>query len=148
MIAFVFGVIAFSIFAGSILNVSGSISTNTGFAPTIPIASDVATNVNAVEITSSPAPISKALKAKCKASVPEFKATVCLTPIKSANSCSKALLCLPKMYCPERKTSKTSFSTSAPICAYCLFESKIGIIFFSFTMFLNYSLTQFRNTFT
>ena len=46
--------IAASIFVASILNVSGSISTNTGFAPTIPIDSDVATNVNAVEITSSP----------------------------------------------------------------------------------------------
>ena len=52
------------------LKVSLSISTNTGFAPTIPIASAVATNVNAVEITSSPLPISNALKARCNASVP------------------------------------------------------------------------------
>ena len=33
-------------------------STNTGFAPTIPMASVVATNVNATVITSSPGPIS------------------------------------------------------------------------------------------
>ena len=38
--------------------------TKTGFAPTIPIDSDVATKVNAVEITSSPSPISSALSAK------------------------------------------------------------------------------------
>ena len=47
----------------------------------MPIASAVATNVNAVVITSSPAPISKALKATCNASVPEFNATVYLQPI-------------------------------------------------------------------
>ena len=64
MIAFVLGVIALSSFEASRLNVSGSISTKTGFAPTIPIASVVATNVNATVITSSPAPISNALKAK------------------------------------------------------------------------------------
>ena len=68
--------IAASIFAGSILNVSGSISAKTGCAPTIPIASVVATNVNAVVITSSPAPISNALNAKCSASVPELSVTV------------------------------------------------------------------------
>ncbi len=34
MIAAVFGVIAAAIFAGSMLNVNGSMSTKTGFAPT------------------------------------------------------------------------------------------------------------------
>ena len=63
------------------MNVSASISTNTGFAPTIPIASAVATNVNAVVITSSPCPISKALSAICNASVPELRPTVYFTPI-------------------------------------------------------------------
>ena len=53
--------------------VSESISVNTGVAPTIPIASAVATKVNAEVITSSPAPMSKALRARCRASVPEFK---------------------------------------------------------------------------
>ena len=97
MIAFVLGVIAASIFAGSILKVSGSISAKTGVAPTIPIASVVATKVNAVVITSSPFPISKALKAKCSASVPEFKPIAYLAPVYSANSFSKAFVLLPKM---------------------------------------------------
>ena len=97
MIAFVFDVIAASILEGSILNVSGSISTKTGFAPTIPIASAVATKVNAVVITSSPAPIFKARNATCKASVPEFNATVYLHPIYDANSLSKALTLGPKI---------------------------------------------------
>ena len=89
--------IASSIFLGSILNVSGSISTKTGLALTMPIASAVATNVNAVVITSSPAPISKARNAICNASVPEFNATVYLQPIYSASSLSKALTLGPRI---------------------------------------------------
>ena len=72
-------------------------STKTGFAPTIPIASVVATKVNATVITSSPLPISKARNAICNASVPEFKPTVYLHPIKSAISCSKALQLAPRI---------------------------------------------------
>ena len=97
MIAFVLGVINASIFSGSMLNVSLSISANTGFAPTMPIASVVATNVNAVVITSSPLPISKALNATWRASVPEFNATAYFVPQYAANSSSNALLFLPKM---------------------------------------------------
>ena len=79
------------------MNVSGSISTKTGLAPTIPIDSDVATKVNAVEITSSPSPISNALSAKCKASVPELSATACLQSKYSHISFSNSLLLLPKI---------------------------------------------------
>jgi len=43
--------------AGSRLKVLGSISTKTGLAPTAAIASAVAKKVNAVVMTSSPAPI-------------------------------------------------------------------------------------------
>ena len=63
----------------------------------MPIASVVATNVNATVITSSPAPMSRALNAKCKASVPEFSPTVYLQPIKSASSCSNAFVFGPNM---------------------------------------------------
>ena len=48
LLLFLVLIVGAGIFAGSILNVSGSISANTGVAPTIPIASVVATNVNAV----------------------------------------------------------------------------------------------------
>ena len=129
--AFVLGVIFDSISLTSMLNVSGSISTNTGVAPTMPIASVVATKVNATVITSSPAPISSALKAKCSASVPLFSVTAFFTSRNFAISSSKALQFLPKIYEPLLKTSTTSFSTSAPTVAYCLFESIIGIIFYS-----------------
>ena len=55
MIAFVFGVIFFSISAGSILNVTGSISAKTGFAPTRTIAPTVAKTVKGVLLTLSSA---------------------------------------------------------------------------------------------
>ena len=50
-------------------------STKIGFAPQWEIASVVAINVFGTVITSSPCPIPKLNKAKCKAAVPE------LTPI-------------------------------------------------------------------
>ena len=42
------------------------------------------------------------------------------------------IIFLPKIYAPEANTSNTSFSISLPIFAYCLFESKIGIMTISF----------------
>ena len=63
--------IAFSIARDEMLNVSGSISTKTGFAPTRAIEPADATNVNGVVITSSPRPISKASNARINASDPE-----------------------------------------------------------------------------
>ena len=54
MIARVRGVIAASICDASMLQVSGSMSTNTGFAPSSTIISAVAAKVNGVVITSSP----------------------------------------------------------------------------------------------
>ena len=55
--------------------VFGSMSANTGVAPTIAIASALATNVNGVVMTSSPGPMSRARSAKCRASVPELTPT-------------------------------------------------------------------------
>ena len=54
MIARVRGVIAASISAASMLQVSGSMSTNTGVAPSSTIISAVAAKVNGVVMTSSP----------------------------------------------------------------------------------------------
>jgi hypothetical protein len=56
MIAFVRGVIRFSIFATSMLNVRRSMSTKTGFAPTYSTQFGVATHVKAGTNTSSPGP--------------------------------------------------------------------------------------------
>tara|TARA_B100000700_G_C15055478_1_gene862587 strand:+ start:4262 stop:4537 length:276 start_codon:yes stop_codon:yes gene_type:complete len=80
IIALVFLVIYFSIKVSSILFVIGSISTNTGLAPTDNIEFTVATNVNPVVITSSPFPMLLANNAICKAVVPDEVATEYLTP--------------------------------------------------------------------
>ncbi len=53
-IAFVFGVMAFSMATGSILNVLGSTSTKTGFSLSNAMTSVVAIKVNDGVITSSP----------------------------------------------------------------------------------------------
>ena len=79
-IAFVFGVMAASIFAGSMLAVLGSQSTNTAFARTIQIASAVAKNVLAVVMISSPGWMPRAMNTSQSASVPEFSPTACFIP--------------------------------------------------------------------
>ena len=61
-IAFVFGVRAAATAPASILNVAGSMSTNTGRAPTRAIEPAVAKNENGVVTTSSPGPTSRAIK--------------------------------------------------------------------------------------
>ena len=62
MIAFVRGVTAASIRAGSMSSVSGSTSTNTGTAPIISAALAVAMNVYGGTMTSSPGPIAERLE--------------------------------------------------------------------------------------
>ena len=61
---------AASISPALMLHVSGSISTNTGVAPSRTMTSAVATNVNGVVITSSPGPIPSAIRLMSRASVP------------------------------------------------------------------------------
>ena len=70
MIALVRGVIAASSNAASMFAVSGSTSTNTGLAPTSAMTSAVATKVKGEVMTSSPGPISRAIRAISSASVP------------------------------------------------------------------------------
>src|ERR1043165_1971416 len=71
MIARVRGEIACAARRGSMFSVSGSTSTNTGFAPTCSITFAVAVNVIGVVITSSPEPISRQACAPGIAAVPE-----------------------------------------------------------------------------
>ena len=52
------------------LKVTGSMSTNTGVAPTLWIVPAVAKKVNGVVMTSSPRPMSSARSASSRASVP------------------------------------------------------------------------------
>ena len=64
IMALVDGVISFSMFSGTIFKVFLSISARIGFAPTKRIVFIVAANVIGVVITSSPGPISRAIRAK------------------------------------------------------------------------------------
>ena len=77
MTAFVRDVRAAAAASGRMLNVSGSMSTNTGVAPTLWIVPAVAKNVNGVVITSSPGPTSSARSASRSASVPFAQPMAC-----------------------------------------------------------------------
>ncbi len=70
MMARVRGVMRASIAEASMLQVSGSTSTNTGLAPSSTIISAVAAKVKGVVMTSSPGPMSSAISAISSASVP------------------------------------------------------------------------------
>ena len=126
--AFVFGVIAFSISSGLILYVSGSISTNFGVAPVYEMASQVAMNVNGVVITSSPLPIPLANNARCRADVPEFTPTEYFELQKDANSFSKLLTFSPKIKLVESSTWCMALSISCLIESYWAFKSTNLII--------------------
>ena len=80
MMALVFGVMAASIFAGSMHLVFGSQSTNTAVAPAIQIASAVAKKVFGCVMTSSPGPMPSAMSASQIASVPFPMPMACFMP--------------------------------------------------------------------
>ena len=116
--ALVLGVIASSMASGEILKVLGSISIKTGIAPTYFMASAVAINVNALVMTSSPAPIPSAIKAKCNASVPEATPMACLTPRYAAASFSKDCTLGPNIKAQFSIVSAKPRSTSSLISTY------------------------------
>ena len=76
IIALVFFVIRFSMLFGFIFK-SLFISANFGFAPVCRIALIVIIHVKGVVITSSPGPISRDLRAKYNALLPEPRPTTC-----------------------------------------------------------------------
>ncbi len=78
--AFALGVIASSTCLESRLKVSGSMSTKTGLAPNRTMAPTVAKKVYGVVMTSSPGPISTAIKVSKMASDPDPTPTACVTP--------------------------------------------------------------------
>jgi len=119
MIAFVFGVIAASIFAGSMHLVLGSQSTNTAVAPAIQIASAVAKNVFGWVMTSSPGPIPSAINASQMASVPLPTPIACAVPWNAASSCSNCFSIGPCTYSPLSITRLILASISAWMFLYC-----------------------------
>jgi hypothetical protein len=100
MIALVRVVMADSSNLASRLQLSGSMSTNTGRAPSSTITSTVAAKVKGVVITSSPAPTPSAISEISSASVPLATVTQCATPVRAARRCSSCFTSGPMMYWP------------------------------------------------
>ena len=131
IIALVFSVIASSIFEGSSVKVSGSMSTNTGFAPVYKMELPVAANVNGVVITSSPSPIPAAKRATCNAEVPELVAIPYFAPTYFANSSSNSITLGPCAIIPDFITSITAFISSSSITGLAI-ETLISAISFTY----------------
>jgi len=112
IMALVFGVIAFSINSGTMLNISGSVSTNTGVAPSLLITPAVAKNVNGDVITSSPGPIFNAIRERSKASVPDATPMPCLTSQYAAKFASSSFTSGPRIKPPCLKTPAIADSIS------------------------------------
>ena len=127
MIAFVRDVSRRSTSAGSRFSVAASTSANTGVAPTRAIDSAVAKNVNAGQMTSSPAPIPSASRTSTSASVPFATPTVSGTPRYSAASCSKAATFGPNTNVPCSSTSAKASLSAGMSGSYCAFTSMSGI---------------------
>ncbi|TND06494.1 MAG: hypothetical protein FD123_3532 [Bacteroidetes bacterium] len=102
------------IFDGSMLNVTGSISTNTGFALQYKTALAVATQVNAGTSTSSPGPTPAASSARCSAVVQLETAIACFTPWRSAKSRSNSFTFGPCVTQPLNKGSRMACHSSSP----------------------------------
>ena len=99
--ALVAGVIAFSISAGSILYVSGSISTKTGTQFASRTIDAVAMKVYGVIITSSPGFTPHAMSAILSATDPLTQAIAYFDPQKSANSFSNISTVSPQSGLPQ-----------------------------------------------
>ena len=97
MIARVAGVIARRTASGSILQVSGRTSTNTGVAPRREMQPAVAKNENVVVITSSPGPMPSVIRVARIASVPDDTATASPTSSAEASSRSRSATSDPMM---------------------------------------------------
>ena len=113
MIALVAGVIAASTASKSMLRVSGSISTNTGRAPTVRMTLLVATHDSGVVITSSPGPTAARRSAISSAAVPELKTRTGRPPKRAESCASNSFTCGPDVSQPERKTSPTPAMVSS-----------------------------------
>ncbi len=113
--AFVFEVIAASIRRGSICQVSGSMSTKTGRAPSNMMLLLDAMNENGVVTTSSPAPTPSDFQIKCKPDVPLLHAIACLLPIRRLNACSNSGTRGPRLNWWVFKTATTASISACEI---------------------------------
>ncbi len=113
-IAFVRLVTAASAACGSRFNVTGSMSANTGLAPSYTIALAEATNDSGLVTTSSPASTPTARNARCNPAVPLLTAQAYGAPTRAANMRSNSASFGPSESCPERSTSSTARSSASP----------------------------------
>ena len=107
MIARVRGVIAASTAARSMLRVTRSQSTNTGFAPTLTIMLRTVKKLCAEVITSSPGPMPQSCSATSTAAVAEVSTRTGRPPQKADSAASNCRTQGPLVSCPERRTSPT-----------------------------------------
>ena len=119
-------VMAAAILEASILQVSGSMSTNTGLPPSSTMVSAVAAKVNGVVITSSPGFRSSAIRAISSASVPLATVMQCFAPVWAASASSSSCTSGPMMYWPWSSTRWMRASTWGLSAAYWAFRSMNG----------------------
>ncbi len=105
------------------LQVSGSMSTNTGVAPSSTMVSAVAAKVNGVVTTSSPGFRPSAISEISSASVPLATVTQCFAPVKAASAASSSATSGPMMYWPWSSTRWMRASTLRFSAAYWVFRS-------------------------
>jgi hypothetical protein len=118
MMALVRGVMARSIRWGSMLKVSGSMSTKTGRAPVRAMLPAVAKNVNGGQMTSSPGPMPSTMSEQRRASVPLDMATPRLQAEYAARASSSCLTSGPLMYCWLSSTLPTAAWISSRMGVY------------------------------
>ena len=126
-IARVAGVSRAATSSGSRLSVSGSMSAKTGVAPLRAIASAVAKNVKAGQITSSPRPIPSASRTSTIASVPFATPIAWPAPSAAAASASKLASSGPRMKRPLSSVRLKACCSSGMNGAYCALTSTCGI---------------------
>src|SRR3989339_668733 len=88
-------------------------------------------------ITSSPFPMSKATRARCKAFVPFVTAIACFTPMYSAKAFSKAAIYLPDEDIQPDSNASITYSFSLPARR----GSQTGIYFLPIYAFLRIKQT-------
>lgn len=74
--------------------------------------------------TASPTPISHAIRASCKASVPLAQAMQCFTPTNSESRSSNCVTCGPLIKCVPNRTSCIDESMCSLCRKYCVFRSR------------------------
>jgi hypothetical protein len=101
--------------AGSMLSVTGSMSTNTGRARSYTTALAEATNEKGDVTTSSPSETPAARSARCRPAVPLDTALACVAPTRVPNADSNSSTRGPRDRRPERRTSSTAVSSASPM---------------------------------